>query len=103
MGFLSLIPAILAIALCFITRNTVISIAIACIVGTLLAGQGVFGFPALLRTAVGTTDFAGVMLLNIFVGILVAYFQKAGAIQGFSQKLNDRHGRQGGLHPPAFS
>lgn len=91
MGFLSLIPAILAIALCFITRNTVISIAIACIVGTLLAGQGVFGFPALPRTAVGTTDFAGVMLLNIFVGILVAYFQKTGAIQGFSQKLNDRH------------
>lgn len=91
MGFISLIPAILAIALCFITKNTVISIAIASILGCLLAGQGILGFPALLRTAVGTEDFAGVMLLNIFVGILVAYFQKTGAIQGFSQKLSDKH------------
>lgn len=91
MGPISLIPAILAIALCFITKNTIASIAVASIVGCLLAGQGILGFPALLRTAVGTTDFAGVMLLNIFVGILVAYFQKTGAIQGFSQKLNDKH------------
>lgn len=91
MGIISLIPAVMAIVLCFVTKNTIISIAISCIVGCLLAGQGVLGFPALLRTAVGTTDFAGVMLLNIFVGILVAYFQKTGAIQGFSQKLNDKH------------
>lgn len=96
MGFLSLVPAILAIVLCFVTRNTIISIAIACIIGGLLAGQGVLGFAGLMRSAVGTTDFAGVMLLNLFVGVLVAYFQKTGAIQGFSQKLNDRHlGRKG--------
>ena len=75
MGFLSLVPAILAIVLCFVTRNTIISIAIACIIGGLLAGQGVLGFAGLMRSAVGTTDFAGVMLLNLFVGVLVAYFQ----------------------------
>ena len=91
MGAVSLLPAVLAIVLCFITKNTIISIAIACIIGCFITGQGFFGFPALLRSAVGTTDFAGVMLLNLFVGVLVAYFQKTGAIQGFSQKLNDRH------------
>lgn len=90
MGIISLLPAILAIALCFITKNTVASIVVACIIGCFITGQGIFGFPALLRTAVGSTDFAGVMLLNLFVGILVAYFQKTGAIQGFSQKLNDK-------------
>ena len=91
MGLVSLLPAVLAIVLCFLTKNTVISIAVACIVGCFVCGEGLFGFPALMRSAIGTTDFAGVMMLNLFVGILVAYFQKTGAIQGFSQKLNDRH------------
>ena len=91
MGFISIIPAILAIVLSFATRNTVISLAIACITGTLLAGQGVFGFPTLLKESLGTTSFSWVMLLNTFIGILVAYFQKTGAIQGFSQKVHDRN------------
>lgn len=91
MGFISVIPAILAIVLSFITKNTVISLAIACITGTLLAGQGVFGFPTLLKESLGTTSFSWVMLLNTFIGILVAYFQKTGAIQGFSQKVHERN------------
>lgn len=91
MGFISIIPAILAIVLSFATRNTVVSLAIACITGTLLAGQGIFGFPDLLKNSLGTTSFSWVMLLNTFIGILVAYFQKTGAIQGFSQKVHDRN------------
>lgn len=91
MGFISVIPAILAIVLSFATRNTVVSLAIACITGTLLAGQGIFGFPDLLKNSLGTTSFSWVMLLNTFIGILVAYFQKTGAIQGFSQKVHDRN------------
>lgn len=91
MGFISIIPAILAIVLSFVTRNTVIALAIACITGTLLSGQGVFGFPTLLKESLGTTSFSWVMLLNTFIGILVAYFQKTGAIQGFSQKVHDRN------------
>lgn len=91
MGFISVIPAILAIVLSFITRNTVVSLAVACIVGTLCAGQGIFGFPTLLQNSLGTTSFSWVMLLNTFIGILVAYFQKTGAIQGFSQKVHEKN------------
>ncbi len=90
MGILSIIPAILAIVLSFATRNTVISLAIACITGTLLAGQGLMGFPTLLKTSLGTTSFAWVMLLNTFIAILVAFFQKTGAIQGFSQYIQNK-------------
>ena len=43
------------------------------------------GFPTLLKENLGNTSFSWVMLLNTFIGILVAYFQKTGAIQGFSQ------------------
>lgn len=91
MGFISVIPAILAIVLSFITRNTIVSLTITCIAGTLLAGQGIFGFPTLLQNSLGTTSFSWVMLLNTFIGILVAYFQKTGAIQGFSQKVHEKN------------
>ena len=53
--------------------------------------QGIFGFPTLLQNSLGTTSFSWVMLLNTFIGILVAYFQKTGAIQGFSQKVHEKN------------
>lgn len=91
MGIISIIPSILAIVLSFVTRNTVVSLMTACIVGTLLAGQGLLGFPTLLKTSLGTTDFAWVMLLNTLIGILVAFFQKTGAIQGFTQFVHNKN------------
>lgn len=90
MGILSIIPAILAIAIAFLIKNTVVALTVACIVGTLLAGQGIMGFPTLLKESVGTADFAWVMLLNTLIGILVAYFQKTGAIQGFTEYIGKK-------------
>ncbi len=96
MGFISIIPALIAIILSFAIRNTIISLAVACIVGTILAGQGVFGFPTLLKESLGTTSFSWVMLLNTLIAIIVAYFQKTGAIQSFSQMIHDKNlGRRG--------
>ena len=66
MGFISIIPALIAIVLSFATRNTIVSLVVACIVGTLLSGQGLLGFPTLLKTSLGTTSFSWVMLLNTF-------------------------------------
>ena len=94
MGIISIIPAILAIVLSFATKNT-----IACFTGTTLVGVAsgtpivetlLLGFPTLLKENLGTTSFSWVMLLNTFIGILVAYFQKTGAIQGFSQWVHDK-------------
>ena len=99
MGIISIIPAILAIALSFRTKNTIVALAVACIAGTTLVGihegQGLvdialLNFPTLLKESLGTTSFSWVMLLNTMVGILVAYFQKTGAIQGFSQWIHDK-------------
>lgn len=90
LGILSLVPAVIAIVLSFVTRNTVVSLALACLTGTLIAGQGLLGFPTLLKTSLGSTSFAWVMLLNTFIGIIVAFFQKTGAIQGFSQYIQEK-------------
>lgn len=83
-GPLSLVPASIAIVLAFLTRNTVFSLAVACIAGVLVAGQGLLGFPRLLVGALGNEDFSWILLLEFFIGILIAFFQRTGAILNFS-------------------
>lgn len=91
MGAISLIPAIIAIVLSFVTRNTIVSLLAACLVGTLAAGQGIMGLPTLIKTATGTTDFSWVMLLNLYIAVIVAFFHKTGSIQAFSDWVHERH------------
>ncbi|MCB1686387.1 MAG: hypothetical protein KDI31_17955, partial [Pseudomonadales bacterium] len=71
-GALSLLPASVAILLAFLTRNTVFSLAVACLVGVLAAGQGLMGFPDLLKNALGTTAFSWILLLELFIGVTIA-------------------------------
>lgn len=91
MGWISLVPAIIAIVLSFVTKNTIIALLTACFAGTLLAGEGLLAFPGLIKTACGTTDFAWVMLLNLYISVIVAFFHKTGAIQAFSAWVQQRH------------
>ena len=91
MGWISIIPPLIAIVLSFVTRNTIVSLISACFVGTLLCGQGLLGLPTLLKNSLGTTSFSWVMLLNTFIAIIVAYFQKTGAIQSFSLQLHNKN------------
>jgi Na+/H+ antiporter NhaC len=84
LGVLSLLPASVAIVLAFLTRNTVFALSVACIVGVLAAGQGLMGFPNLLKNALGTTAFSWIFLLELFIGISIAFFQRTGAIRNFS-------------------
>ncbi len=89
-GPLSLVPATVAIVLAFTTRNTVISLAVACLAGVLVAGEGLLGFPALLVRALGTEDFSWILLLEFFIGISIAFFQRTGAILNFAQFIERR-------------
>jgi len=85
LGILSLIPASVAILLAFITRNTIFSLAVACFVGVIVSGQGLIGFPNLLKNALGNTNFSWILLLEFFIGISIAFFQRTGAIHNFSK------------------
>ena len=89
-GILSTVPALIAIVLAFKTRNTIFSLAVACIVGTLLMDKGVFGFPNLLKKSLGNESFSWIFLLEVFIGILIAFFQRAGSIQGFTKFISDK-------------
>jgi Na+/H+ antiporter NhaC len=90
-GALSLLPATVAIVLAFVTRNTVFSLALACFIGVLVAGQGLMGFPNLLKNALGTTAFSWIFLLELFIGMLIAFFQRTGAIRNFSAWVANRN------------
>ena len=90
LGPLSLVPAATAIVLAFVTRNTVISLLSACLVGVLIAGEGLLGLPKLLVGALGNTDFSWILLLEFFIGILIAFFQRTGAIQNFTAFIEQR-------------
>ena len=86
----SLVPASVAILLAFLTRNTVFSLAVACLAGVLVAGDNLLGFPRLLVSALGNEDFSWIFLLELFIGILIAFFQRTGAILNFSSFIERR-------------
>ena len=90
LGILSIVPPVLAIALAFLTRNAVYSLAVACLVGVLISGQGPLGFSELMVKALGNTSFSWVFLLEIFIAILVAFFLRTGAVQAFSAFVAER-------------
>jgi Na+/H+ antiporter NhaC len=89
-GALSLLPAAIAIVLAFVTRNTVFALAVACLVGVLAMGEGPLGFPALLERALATESFAWVLLLELFIGCVIAFFQRTGAIANFTAFVERR-------------
>lgn len=91
LGIISLVPAAIAIILAFVTRNTVFSLAVACFVGILLSGEGLMGFPTLLKESLGTTSFSWIFLLELFIGVLIAFFQRSGAIQNFTRIMDKRN------------
>ena len=91
LGILSIIPAAMAIILAFVTRNAIYSLAVACLVGVLIAGQGLRGFPTLMVNALGNPSFSWIFLLELFIGILIAFFIRTGAIQGFTQFMADKN------------
>lgn len=90
LGLLSVLPATLAIILAFITRNTVFSLAVACFVGVMTMGEGPMGFPNLLKETLGTTSFSWILLLELFIGTVIAFFQRTGAIQNFTAWVEKR-------------
>jgi len=83
-GAWSLLPASVAILLAFVTRNTVFSLTVACIAGVFIAGDGWLGFPNLLKRALGTEAFSWIFLLELFIGVTIAFFQRTGAIRNFA-------------------
>ena len=103
MGYISLIPIILAIGLALWSRNTVFSLSIACIVGCFLAGKGIWGFTNVLQSALGNEDFIWAALNILIFGVLCTYYEKSGAIDGFTRIMNQKNLKRKGVQVMAWA
>jgi Na+/H+ antiporter NhaC len=97
MGWISLVPIVLAVVLALWTKNTVASLVVACIVGSFLAGNGIWGFTDLLQSALGNEDFVWAALNILLFGVLVAYYEKSGAIDGFTRLVSGKNLKRKGV------
>jgi len=86
LSWISIIPPVLAVLLAFLTRDAVISLAIACFCGVLLMGQGPQGFPPLITKSLGSESFIWICTIEFCIGILVAFFQRCGAVKMFTDR-----------------
>ena len=80
----SVIPPILAVVLAIISRRTVLSLAVACLVGVLMMGQGILGFPVLVYHSLVNKNFIWIGSIELCIGVLVAFLQRSGAVAMFS-------------------
>ena len=96
-GILSLAPALIALILAFITRDALFSIILGVLVGIGISGENLlFGFTGILQSALGNADFIWVAAIEVFIGILVAFFMKSGAIQGVTDFVGRKNIKQRG-------
>ncbi|MGF6376094.1 Na+/H+ antiporter NhaC [Clostridiales Family XIII bacterium PM5-7] len=102
-GILSLAPAVIALVLAFATRDALFSILIGIIVGVVITGQNVVtGFTGVVQDALGNADFIWVIAIEVFIGIMVAYFQKSGAISAFADLIGKRNLQRRGASTLAY-
>ena len=84
----SLVPALLAVVLAFVLRDAIVSLLLACVVGVLLLGQGLQGFPGLVTRSLGNEDFVWLCSIELCIGVLVAFLQRSGAIDLFRERAS---------------
>lgn len=102
-GVLSLAPALIALILAFVTRDALFSILIGVIVGVIITGQNVIlGLTGIFQSALGNADFIWVICIEVFIGIMVAFFQKSGAITAFSDLVGKKSLKQRGAQTLAW-
>lgn len=102
-GFISLLPIVLALVLAFVTKDALLSLLAGVILGIIVLGQNVVtGFTGLIQEALGNADFIWVLAIEVFIGILVAFFQKSGALKAFADKVDALHLNRRGAETMSF-
>lgn len=97
-GVWAIVPALMAVVFAFITREALFSLLVASITGLFILGEGLWGLPGLFMKALGNADFIWVVMIEVFIGVLVAFFLKTGSTDEFSRvagsKIKSRKGVQ---------
>ncbi|MFC1558016.1 Na+/H+ antiporter NhaC family protein [candidate division KSB1 bacterium] len=88
---LSLLPILTALILSFITKDAVFSLLIGCIIGVIICGlDPATGLSQLFTQSLGNSDFMWVMMIEIAIGILIAFYMRAGVISALTEWASDK-------------
>lgn len=84
-GIISLLPVFLTLFLAFKTKDAVFSLIIGCTVGVVIAGfDPATGLSKLFQASLGNADFIWVLMIEVAVGIMIAFYLRADVIKGFA-------------------
>jgi Na+/H+ antiporter NhaC len=90
-GILSLLPIVLTLFLAFFTKDAVFSLIVGCVAGVMIGGfDPATGLSKLFQHALGNGDFIWVMMIEIAIGIMIAFYLKAGVIKAFAEAASLR-------------
>ena len=102
-GIISLLPVCVALILAFATRDALFSLLVGVILGVIVTGQNIVtGLTGTFQNALGNADFIWVLCIEVFIGIMVAFFQLSGAINAFVEKVDKLHLKKRGAETMAF-
>ena len=88
---LSLAPVVVALALAFWTRNAAFALLVGCLTGGVIAGfDPATGLVQIFQQALGNADFIWVMLIEVAVGVMIAFYLRAGVIARFADWASPR-------------
>ena len=88
-GIISLVPLTVTLLLAFWKKDAILALLAGCITGVVILGMDpAFGLSALTQEALGNEDFIWVLSIQIFIGIMIAFFSgKAGVVDAFANLL----------------
>ncbi|MGD8322307.1 MAG: Na+/H+ antiporter NhaC family protein [Gemmatimonadota bacterium] len=86
LGALSLLPVVLALVLAFWTKNAQFSLLVGIVVGGVLAGlDPATGLARTFQESLGTSDFVWVMMIEVAVGVMIAFYLRSGVIAALAE------------------
>ena len=97
-GIISLIPLSITLILAFWKKDAIMALFVGCLAGVIiLKSDPAFGFATLAEEALGNDDFIWILMIQIFIGIMVAFFMKAGVVYAFADFVAGRVKSQKGI------
>lgn len=97
-GVLSLVPLTITLVLAFWKKDAIFALFMGCLVGVIVLGKDpIFGFVSLAEEALGNEDFIWILLIQIFIGIMIAFFMKADVVFAFAEMIASRIKTQRGV------
>lgn len=96
-GILSIVPLTITLVVAFWKKDAIFALLIGCLVGVVIQGNDpIFGFSSLVQESLGDEDFIWILMIQIFIGIMIAFLMKAKVVRTFGEfiagKVKTRRG-----------